>query len=295
MPTKFTSRDVRRWNRPIVLFGSLEEFLKSSVTKSGLYTIKYGETFLDFLFAYRGSDRLVVSFHAALGSRVGVKIPIFLGQKISGDQANLLFVSDPGLYYGESIVLAWFSGAYSCPFPKILPRIVRKFQEDSQSPRLIFSGISGGGFAAMLYGPMFPGSLSLAINPQTKLWRFGEHHVREYLRVCFLEPKADNLEESLKRHITADLGDIYNVPVKNHLLYVQNGTDHHVALHAKPFLDALHEDNKRRVKYLEGHSWGTGHVAPPPAVLTALIDSAVAHSGSWDSLVEGDVVDRCID
>ena len=284
LPDPQSLRDVKRWGRPLKYFQTIDAFYDARVNGTAIYTIKYKDTFLDFLYVDQGSDTLVISFHPALGSRKGMKLPVFVGQNVCGKIANTLFVSDPALYYGSHINLGWFAGTDTCPFQTILPQIVTKFMQDTEATRALFFGISGGGFAAAVSAAMFPDSACVVVNPQVQIWRFGEQVVRNYLSVCFQEKAPANLEHTLKQRIVADLTEIYSKPVDTRMIYLQNASDHHVGLHATPFFENLHAENVHRVRYIEEH-WGDGHVAPPAALLAKTIEDLVLDKG-WGPTTE---------
>ncbi len=294
IPNPQSLRDVARWNSPVRSFPSLFDFFSAKVDETAIYTIRHNDTLMDFAYTHQGSDTLVVSFHEELQDRDGTALPVFARPDIAGPIANTLLVSDPALYYGSGLTLAWFAGADTCPFQAILPQIIKKFMEDTGSTRPLFFGISGGGFAAAFYASLFPNSACLVVNPQTRLWRFSEQAVRDYLRVCFQETEQVELEQALRQRFVADLTEVYAEPVDTRMIYLQNVSDHHVDVHARPFLQALHPDNVGKVRYVEG-AWGDGHVAAPAAIIADHIEDLVLNrNGLWPQIKSAGTVETIL-
>lgn len=279
-------RDAQRWNQPIVYFETLEQFLGRGATPSGLYTVKILDTFFDLLVFNRGSPTTVVSFHAALPDRDQIKLPYFTGQSLAGADPNVVLVSDPALYADPTVPLAWFAGLRGCPVQEILPLMIESLQAGFAGSRLIFTGPSGGGFAALFYAHRFPGSLAIPSNPQTRIARFERDAVAAYCRACFGVDDEAGIRDVLERRITADLPALYAAGFENFVVYCQNASDSHVELHQRPFLEALPLGQRPRVAVVQG-DWGEGHVAPPSAAWSRLIAEAVNWPSSWDDFVAG--------
>lgn len=265
-------RDVRRWGKPVRYYETLSAFVDSHIFSDGITTIKHQQTFIDLLFRDLGTDTLIVSFHPALDTRQGKKVPIFIGQSVSGSTYSALFVSDPAMSVDPKLTLGWFHGTSKLCFDEVFPQILRLICERKNIKKLIFFGVSGGGYAAARFSSMFPGSVAISVNPQTLIWNFNPMAVTAYLKGSFgFAGSPPEIEEFVKATIGGDLRVNYSAPSTNCLIYVQNGRDHHVEKHAVPFLNALDASARRRVTYIACDEWGDGHVAPPLAYMQDLI------------------------
>lgn len=272
--TSDSCRDVGRWGLPVFEYASEKQMLIGDLARRGIHTARLGGGFLDIRVADRQSKTTIVSFHPALKTRLGIKLPVFVGQTIAGMKANLIMVSDPGLYYSDSLPLAWFAGAADLPVQSILPAVLTRAAACLGTERLIFTGISGGGFASLFYSSLFPDSLAITINPQTNIRLFSRAAADAYVSACF-GPGAD-VDQVLDAYITSDLVRLYSGGFQNYVLYLQNENDHHLRLHAMPFFDGLRQEDGSRATLIIGSDWGDGHVGPPAPYISAVLADAVA-------------------
>ena len=166
-----------------------------------------------------------------------------------------------------------------------LTHLIKEFHRAFGGKRLIFTGPSGGGFAAMFYSWHFPGSICFPTNPQTNITRYERAAVDFYAEKCFFT-FADQIGDI---EITSDIGSLYGECVPNYIVYFQNRSDDHLDIHWKPFIEGLPPSSVARVRTIIG-SWGDGHKAPPAELMTRLLASAVSWSGGWgDFLAEADL------
>lgn len=230
--------------------------LSSSVLQDapeGVLSFDYGEGKLDLLNLPRGHDVTVVMFHAALSKRTRA-LPIFSGIPISeGLDCNLICVSDPSIARSP-LELGWHVGNDDQPFQVDLPGMVQSLSESHSARKLIFLGASGGGFAALRYSRLFPGSLAIVMNPQTSIARYTRTFVDQFLQICF----AVESVEDLPSWVEHDLVSAYSSPFENTVAYLQNvGDGHHVSKHLMPFLDNAPGNGSLLVKTVD---LGKGHV-----------------------------------
>lgn len=222
----------------------------------------------------------MVTFHAAL-SRELTPLPMFAGAKVTGDHGvNRIFVSDPGLYSGDDVRIAWFSGTAELPLQQILPGVLGHLIDSAGGRRTLFWGPSAGGFAALFYSKFFPGSTAVPINPQTDLSKFGYQNQRNYTRAAFAAETPEEHDSVFAHVICSDLRKHYSGRVDNFILYVQNSTDTHVEHHMRPFLDSL--DSLARVRTITSHDWGVGHVAPPPDEIRGFLAALTDPACDWE-------------
>ena len=277
-------RDARRWGRPLYFFENIEQFLQRKETPSGIYTIKILDIFFDFLVANRQAATTVVSFHAAMPNRKDFKLPIFTGQTLAGAEANVILVSDPGLYANATVPLAWFAGLRGCPVQEILPVILESLNDAFGKARLIFTGASGGGFGALFYGHRFPGSLCVPSNPQTDIAKFDRLAVQYYCVAGFGTKGDLEIQDVLDNQIVSNLCRLYEGGFENFIIYCQNASDIHVEQHEKPFFESLPKEQRSQVALVHG-DWGNGHIAPPADLWARMLAEAVNWPGDWADFV----------
>ncbi|MGW9402568.1 hypothetical protein ACWGQ2_01200 [Arthrobacter sp. NPDC055585] len=231
---------------------------------------------LDALLVNEGTDVLIVTFHGAL-DRKRFDLPRFERLGTTGEFAqSMLFFSDPGLFADDSIELAWFTGWPGVDLQPILAEWATRAAQAVGASRIIFTGSSGGGFAALQVSALVPGSVCLAFNPQTSIHGYlvGGHGVwvqRKYIEVYHPELITEGVVDvDFTNDWTLAIGDHmspirrYSVPVGNHVLYADNPNDFHHAQHLLPFQEAVaagENCNRFRVHTYDG---SVGHEPPSP-------------------------------
>ncbi|MFI8778214.1 hypothetical protein ACIGH6_14175 [Brachybacterium paraconglomeratum] len=242
-------------------------FLRTPGVRPGTITIEYGGMPIDLMYEDRGYDATVIFFHAAL-NRDTAQIPAFIGGSFSeGIPANRVFVADPSLAMHPELRLAWYAGNARQPdLQFLLPSILHHLIPAGQ--RVVLFGPSGGGFAALYYGTFFPGSVAVAVNPQTSLFRYHAHEVQPWIDLAW----APGLGLA-DLPVTVDLTARYRFSVETEAWFVQNrGDTFHVREHQTPFLSAMHESNRVHLIDLDS---GDGHIPPPREQLATIVDAAV--------------------
>ena len=145
---------------------------------------------------------------------------------------------------------------------------------------IVFEGSSAGGFAALVYSHAIPGSLAVAVNPQTDIYRYHQGKVDEYLSACW-NGSRPNEEEAVTSAI-----DLYSDSFANYVLYLQNQRDEfHVLNHYEPWAQRFSELSGTRWLTIEG-DWGEGHAPPPPFWQEAVLQYALSFEGRWDRLIQ---------
>lgn len=277
--TKVLQRNLRRYALQQHSYTSVRAF-RSSTPTEGVSTIEYGDHPLDLLIRYRGSSTTVVTFHAALSSRVR-SIPYFPAQRlVEATGANHVAVADPSLRVGSCLKLAWYAGNAEQSLQAELPDILRHILDSHRCENVVFFGPSGGGFAALYYSHAFSDSAAVAVNPQTIIANYASEAVHQYGQLAFRAQDLIDTMKTLPERITWDLRDVYAPEHRNHVFYVQNSRDHsHVRLHLRPFLE--HLPTSPRVHLLMDDTWGNGHVPPPAEELDRILSALVRAEGRW--------------
>ncbi|MEV7606543.1 hypothetical protein AB0N65_13985 [Paenarthrobacter sp. NPDC089322] len=277
--SNLSRRDLQRYEREVHSYKSVEEFLASD-PQAGIIEID-GPQPIEILYVPAGAPTTVVTFHPEF-SKKPTRLPMFYGRKLTSDnEANKIFVSDPGLYSGDDVRIAWHAGTAGLPLQQVLPVILRKLIESANGERTLFWGLSAGGFASLFYSKFFPNSLALAINPQTNLAKFGYENQRSYTRAAFGAETPEQHDAVFRDRICSDLRQHYGGKLENYVLYVQNSIDTHVDNHMEPFLESLKGSN--RVRTILSSDWGIGHRHPPAEEIRSIIAKVTDPALDWKS------------
>lgn len=254
----------------------LGSFLDSPVS-AGIMTIKFQETSLDLLLVHRDSPTLTVIFHAA-ADPAQVTLPLFVGQHLAEDlDSSVLFVSEPVLDLGAPI--GWYAGCKTGPRQRDFQDIFEHIRSSIGATSLIFYGCSAGGFASLYYSHQNPGSLAIAVNPQTDIQKYHADKVVTFTEKCwpsgFPSPKDAH----------TNMVQLYDAPFENHVLYVQNTDDEfHRSNHFDPWYSKFETGIGHDWAFLFG-DWGKGHAAPPAFFQSAILKYAVALREDWPTLM----------
>ena len=163
-------------------YDGLSSFLDSPVS-AGISTIIFQENSLDLLMVHRDSPTLTVIFHAA-ADPAQVTLPLFVGQHLAEDlDSSVLFVSEPALDLG--VPIGWYAGCKSGPRQSDFQDIFEHIQSSVGATSLIFYGCSAGGFASLYYSHQNPGSLAIAVNPQTDIQKYHSDKVATFTEKCW--------------------------------------------------------------------------------------------------------------
>jgi len=115
------------------------------------------------------------------GDRSGKNLPLFARWNYGNVLgAHVLSITDPTLYLSENLDLGWYIGTKEQNATEGIVEIALRCAKAVGIPcnKIIFSGSSGGGFAAIQAAAMMPEGKAIAINPQTDITK---HLIRGYL------------------------------------------------------------------------------------------------------------------
>ncbi|AQS73276.1 hypothetical protein [Corynebacterium ammoniagenes] len=250
--------------------------LTIEASQPGIHSIKYGSGNLDFYVENKDAKTTLVLFHAAVPPRVNT-YPVFQGLTITQNlKCNLIFVSDPVLEMNTN--LGWYAGdtlrRLQDDLPKALSKVLTNFRSHEH---LVFFGPSGGGFAALYYSRLFPGSWAISMNPQTDISKYSPRAVDSYLNAAW---RGLPIEKAPFHH---SIIDSYRKDFRNHIIYVQNlGDRTHVPRHLLPFLEATQE-NRSKTALFAG-KWGLGHKPAPGRILSEIFRQVISSNGNWNSI-----------
>lgn len=275
------SIDRTRYTSSQTVFTSLREFLNADVIPAGGLTIVHNGIPIDILFLPgNGASSGLFMFHGAVP--FDFTLPIFQGGGVTASlNTHRIFISDPTLAvsgdseFDKGLTLSWYAGNYRQPdLQGVIGEIIRKFAVALELKRSVFYGISGGGFASLYFGSKVPGSVIVAINPQTIIENYLSWAVQRFANIAFgVKNGLEFPTKELPSHIVTDVREIFSLPVDTTVLYMQNSDDQlHINDHLRPFLAAVHP--AVRVELLMDY-WGPRHTQAPKELMTAVLDMAI--------------------
>ncbi|WP_242085932.1 hypothetical protein [Microbacterium lacticum] len=194
---------------------------------------------LDAALLTADSDTLVVTFHGSL-DRSKYRIPRFERARTTEVHGtSCLYWADPSLWLDDSLALAWYTGAGSINLLSMLAERSADVARLVGANRIIFTGSSGGGFAALQTSALIDASTALVFNPQTEISRYWQTVQRKYL-------------------------------------YWTNTNDWHHARHFRPFRNAVQADGDHGQR-LTTHSYKgeKGHHTPSASMFTRALENAL--------------------
>lgn len=261
----------------VFLYRDLDEFITCEPL-TGISCISYGTGTLDLQLIRRDSSSLIVVFHAAADPATST-LPIFVGQSITHDlEASILYVSDPSLDLG--IPIGWFAGDKSRRLQDDLLRVIRHIATSIKAKNLILQGSSAGGFASLYYAHELPGSLAVAINPQTNIAAYHADKVAQYFNTCWSGHPPQPTQA------VTNLLELYSGSFSSNILFLQNrGDQFHIDNHYRPWAERFEDLYAEKWCTLQG-DWGIGHAAPPPELQELVLKFALSFDGEWRKLMK---------
>lgn len=250
---------------------------------------------IDILVLNRGSNDLVGSFHGALNRQL-YEIPRFERlNSLLKFGSSLVVVSDPSLHMSDALQLSWFTGWSDYDAHAAIAQAITSIQERLGTQRLVLSGSSGGGFAALQISALIPESIAVAFNPQTDIHSYLNAGTslaaqRAYAQIVWPDVMGKTVTDSqLYVDWTADLPvrlsalRTYGSPTSNRIVLVQNIDEFHYEHHYLPMLAACARGgNLGRVKTFE-YAGGELHTPPTPQIFHDAMTRVLAddYSENW--------------
>ena len=238
---------------------------------------------LDTLLLRRDHPDLVVVLHGAL-VRKGVTLPRFEWLRSLRERPeNLLFVSDPSLAWDEAVPLAWYVGPEEHDATARIATEVAALADRLGTRRTVFTGSSGGGYAALALAARTPGSLAVSFSPQTRISRY-EHMPVKIFRGRLFPGYPDMASVEAAHRDRVDQTHRWAGGESQPDAFVRiahNSRDHgHLEDHVRPFAESAGLDPTT----LAGHprisvvldDFGDGHTPPRPSQMRAHLDDALA-------------------
>ena len=208
------------------------------------------------LLRHARSDVLAVHLHGSL-DRERYDLPRF--ERLSSLQDlpyHQLFVSDPTLTLDDRMRIGWFIGKDGDDVIQAIADVVNEARSQLGVARVVLVGASAGGFAALALTPRIPGSLAVAISPQTNVGRFSNGSQARLLATAGF-PRYGSYEElEAAEPSRVDIATCYAERPGGRVWYVQNtGDADHIERHMQPLRQAADD----RITFLhEYHCAGHG-------------------------------------
>lgn len=251
-----------------------------------------GGRMLDSLLVNRGSRTLMVSFHGAL-DRKRYSVPRFERlRSLTKYRVNSLYFSDPSLHIDPSLELSWFTGWKGVNVHRDMATWIAVTAEALGSDRVVLTGSSGGGFAALMVGSYIPDSVVITYSPQVDIrlyeaaGKYPHAAKRSYIRHVWPELArgqdlakfdfAQKWDESIEERTSAVAR--YRQPRDTQILFVSNTRDtHHHQVHLPALREALGDDPHRF--QLLSYAGPAGHHPPGPTEFERGLERAAQWAG----------------
>ncbi|WP_190274494.1 hypothetical protein [Kocuria sp. UCD-OTCP] len=253
-------------------------FVQAKEIPNGYNTFEIGGLPVDVLVNDRGSNVTGFFFHGAVDATY--RAPVIVGQGISRDvPINRIFIPDPTVLVSKDLNLGWYLGTQNVRTQPVIEDVIGKLLATSSGSRAFFFGSSGGGFASLYFSSFFPGSLSIALNPQTNILRHRKDTVEQFFQLAH-DLEEGSIASAIPHSCHTDVIPFYSRRTSNTVAYIQNVRDRfHIKEHMHPFVKAVHPMNA--VMYLQD-DWGGDHTPPPKYVLSQLLQGVGVHP-TWQS------------
>lgn len=206
------------------------------------------------------ANALIVLFHGAM-NRERHTYPSYLNYRSRiYPHAHQISIADTSLSLDHRLTNGWFAGSADTPLQELLPKFIRTLTETLDVNRLIFSGSSGGGFAALHYSWYFPKSIAVVTAPQTNINAYYKRRRDAYFETAW---RASNSVPP--DSLCTDLRELYKRAPNNTIIYLQSALDHfHIQTQMLPFLSSLSAKSLEHVT-LKCSFWGKlGHSGAIP-------------------------------
>lgn len=284
--------DAFGWNAPLRVVENAFQFSPDPCDGAVRYRAELAPGIpIDALVANKGSEVLIVGLHGAV-NRTTTELPRFerLRSILDLDVSSMYF-SDPSLWKSDALQLSWYTGWDELDGHQLIAYWAVAAAQAVGAKRIIFTGSSGGGFAALQIASLVPNSLAVAFNAQTDIAQYrvnGESYGVQRLYVETVWPQiaatfqtAKDIEDSSwAEGVGERLSAVkrYSRPTSNYVFFIQNTDEFHAEDHFRPFLEAAaHGGNLDRIK-TSVYEGGPIHNPPTQRIFDENIRKAVAWS-----------------
>lgn len=286
-------KNYKQWKCLHYSWDSVEHFIEDFTWRPGVHTIRFQAMNLEIDIMLNDVQpdsslvRLPILFSGAISQRESKSGPFFSGLKIAKTfEFPMISIADPLLDSKPELSLGWYTGGTEDRLIEALSSFLVAISA-CLKVELLLAGGSGGGFAALNLSRELAERASVFVwNPQTDIYNYGERHVKQYLRQVFsfahgtlarsdwkayCRPRTDRL---LATNIL--VRDLLRLPKK--LLYLQNRTDWHLDMHARPLWKlSSSADLTAGMNAIDGehvvvvHDFASGHDPLDPNLIGSVI------------------------
>lgn len=284
-------------NAPVHTVADIAKFRPEATPGASRYrcTLHTGEH-VDALLLNKSSEVLVVTLHGAT-DRTKTVLPRFERVRTMNNYpVSGMWFADPALWRDEKLSLSWYTGWDGFDAQQLIADWSMLAAAEIGANRIIFTGASGGGFAALQISALVPGSLALAFNPQTSIYGYLADNQywgpqKYYLKTVWPELAPDGIDAiDYSVDWTGQLDDRlsslrrYSSPLDNHVLFIINRNEFHYAHHYLPWLGAAARGgNLSRIRATE-YSGGTRHNPPSQEVFSSGLQAALSWAAELPKL-----------
>jgi|WetSurMetagenome_2_1015567.scaffolds.fasta_scaffold02022_5 hypothetical protein len=187
---------------------------------------------------------LSVQLHGSVSRGSDKSLPVFArwnyGKILN---AHILSICDPTLYLNEKLTIGWYLGTKDENSMEGVVAIAERCADLIGLTRnlVVFSGSSGGGFAALQAAALFQGSKAIVINPQTDITRYPPPLLLEYVEKVSGCLSIEDARKSFGNRFNA-IGSVMEAIQRGcspRIVYVQNANEWHYQNHYLPFADTF--------------------------------------------------------
>ncbi|OYU33840.1 MAG: hypothetical protein CFE35_17645 [Novosphingobium sp. PASSN1] len=232
-----------------------------------------------------GSKNIVFAFHGAVhqDSRSGTTFAHFPNRQTA--HSHQISIADPSLAKHRDLSIAWYCGHEGADIQGIVSAICIEAARLLGAERRIYTGGSGGGFAALYFSHRDPGSVAVVFNPQTRIMDYSGRLVANYRKACWPSLTKD---ADLAKVTCADLVPLYQKGLTNTVIYVQShGDRRHFTRQLMPLVGAIARASERQNFILHSDYWGEmGHVSPPEEAIAWLAAACKAATTQVEDLIQ---------
>jgi len=240
------------------------------------------------LLVVRRSPQIVVSFHGALDRNKYILPRFERLATLAAREESLVLVADPTLHLGENLQVAWYTGWPGYDLQAEIADILNTVRAAWSADRVVLTGSSGGGFAALQVGSLMSGAEVVAYNAQSAIHDYlagGTSYSaqRMYIRCVYpqLFPSTPT-DDVLLEDWTEQLGDMASVYRRypsgcvRDVTLVQNVDEFHYVDHYLPLVKHLvMTGNASRLRLVE-YSGGSLHVPPTPGIFSEVLSGVIS-------------------
>ncbi|MGP9639910.1 ATP-grasp domain-containing protein [Halomonas sp. AOP42-A1-14] len=266
--------DLSRWKESC-FHNSVSEFV-DCLNVNGVHQVNMEYNPLHFLIDNLESDNdyILIGFSGAVTERKRKKAPFFSFLNIAREiKIGLISIADSSLSLSKDLSLAWYLGNHintqlAETLASILDSVVKR-----TGKKLILSGGSGGGFAALnIHAKMEEKHMAKCFvwNPQTDITHYKESAVFQYFNTCYPSNEMGKANVGSIRKFFVSNNISYKVEKDESLyqLVFINGYDpSHIRKHVSRLYPKKEEDNN----FIYFGDWGYGHVQPPSLLIKYVI------------------------